>query len=120
MVSFVGGGIDFFFNLLRQSHIFFATCRKAKKATLSKRDLFPGLSFCPVGRALSGVSGKAAPCYYVLVSSRTRPPGPQAQGPKEMKLKAQTSHIPQESQQIRREQGRERVVGSEKGRALHW
>lgn len=36
----------FFFNLLRQSHIF-ATFKKMKKATLSKDDLFPGWSFCP-------------------------------------------------------------------------
>lgn len=46
-----------FFNLLRQSHIF-ATFRKAKKATLSKGDLFPGSPFCPSGMLSQGCLGK--------------------------------------------------------------
>lgn len=82
MVSFVGDGIDFFFNLLKAT---FSQLSEKPKMQLSKSDLFPGLPSCPRGRALSGVPGKAAPCCYALVSSRHRSRA------KEMELKAQTS-----------------------------
>lgn len=65
MVSFVGGGTDFFFNLLRQSHIF-ATFRKAKKATLSKGDPFPGLPSCPTEGLAQVCLGRQPPHWHVL------------------------------------------------------
>lgn len=75
----------FFLHLLRQSHIF-ATFRKAKKATLSKGDLFPSL---PFWNALSGVSGEAAlSALHWSVASKVQSPGSGMKGP----------GIPEESQ----------------------
>lgn len=97
--------------MLRQSHIF-ATFRKAKKAALSKGDLFPAC-LLPCRNALSGVSGKAIP---TVVHWSTASTGPQvkAQG---NKLKAQGS------QRRASERGRSKGVregGSERGKGLLW